>query len=349
MLKNKISLFLVLLLSLAILAGCGSNESGINTDKVEVANEVEGDPNAPVEYSFNSDDFVNMSVHHAGGEFVVTENMIYGRGYKNGHGILMAISEDLKEKNVLADVTASNLIFKDDILYFIDVSQNGDSGSITQIKTDGSGWDTILDVNAFTLQMFKDKFYFTEIEGDVYNFCSCNLDGTDKELILQGSVFYPYVIDDRIIYQNDGDGETLHVYRVSDKSDERITDTVSYNPVYNGKDVYYVAKKNDTMYLARINLETKENEIFDDIPLKTAEIFASSYKIYFYNDENGKTLTCADISGDAPKLTGENLATGMTYKYIDSKFNILVKNTEEGVKNIVITNLKTEDTLEYLD
>ena len=347
--KKIICLFIISTMFAVLLTGCNIASTGINTDKLEVGNEVEGDDNAPIEYDFKSDDFVAMSVHHAGGEFAVGNDMIYGRGYKNGHGVLMAISQNLENKKVIADVTASNLILKDDEIYFIDISQDGVSGNISKINTDGSEWDSILDANAFTLQLFNDKFYFTEIESGVYNFYSCNLDGSDKDPILQGNVFYPYVIDDRIIYQNDNDNETLHIYKLSDESDERITNTVSYNPVYNGEYIYYVAKENENMYLARINPDGGKEEIFKDIPLKTAEIFASSYKLYYYSDENGKTLTYADISEDKPKLSGENLANSMTYKYIDSKFNILMKNTEEGVKNIVITNLKTGQKLEYLN
>lgn len=43
------------------------------------------------------------------------------------------------------------------------------------------------------------------------------LDGKNKETVLDKGVFYPYQVSSKfLIYQDDADGETLHVYNMED-------------------------------------------------------------------------------------------------------------------------------------
>ena len=61
--------------------------------------------------------------------------------------------------------------------------------------------------------------------------------------MLDKGVFYPYQVSSKfLIYQDDADGETLHVYNMEDGNDTKISNFVSYEPMLRGDYLYFYTK-----------------------------------------------------------------------------------------------------------
>lgn len=110
------------------------------------------------------------------------------------------------------------------------------------------------------MQIVNGKIYFS---GEDYKFYSINLDGSGKTVVVDKSdMYYPYVLpNDMLIYQNDPDNESLHVYNMKTKEDFKLNNEVSYNPVVYGDYVYYTVPTDDGMYkFKRLDLYTGKSE-----------------------------------------------------------------------------------------
>ena len=64
-----------------------------------------------------------------------------------------------------------------------------------------------------------------------------------------------------MVYQNDPDNESLHIYDLKTKDDYELNNEVSYTPVIHGDYIYYVVPAGDNMYnFKRIDLYTGKVE-----------------------------------------------------------------------------------------
>ena len=59
-----------------------------------------------------------------------------------------------------------------------------------------------------------------------------------------------------LIYQDDADGETLHVYNMKDGSDTKISDIISYEPMLRGDYIYFYTPGNgeDMQFMCRVDM-----------------------------------------------------------------------------------------------
>ena len=104
------------------------------------------------------------------------------------------------------------------------------------------------------LQLRNNRLYFT---AENHHFFSSDLTGNDLHPILEKEVYYPYFLDDdRLLYQDSADGETFHLYHISDGTDVQITNTPSFHPILSGSSLYFLSAVENTLYLSCMDLSS---------------------------------------------------------------------------------------------
>lgn len=238
-------------------------------EKEEYHFEYAGEPGISV-YSFHPDlsdeEIYKMSSYMRGALAVVVEDKMYSQaagGYlasgkisKDGSDVVL---EDVKDIGDGKESYPWYFQYGDGYVYAI-LSTEGMEG-IVRINTKDDKVEMIYDQPAMYLQWYDGKLYFTDADA---HYCSMDVDGKNITPIIEDrAVYYPYQVGDGwIIFQDDADGETLHIRHVGEKVERRITDIKGYENVIIGDYVYFNTTEDKTHHrLGRVNLLTNEVEL----------------------------------------------------------------------------------------
>lgn len=201
------------------------------------------------------------------GACVVADGMLYGDygGKEWGEGTFSVAKldgEKVKDRKVIAkDSKTWYLSEYDGNIYGI---LNCDK--IIKAAAGKSTAKTLYEGTCQYLQVTKDGIFFTD---ENHKYCRMDLDGKNKETVLDKAVYFPYQVGNGfLVYQDDGDGESLHMYNLKSKKDVKLNSTVSYNPMICGDYLYYQIPTNDEdkYFMGRIDLysgEVKQSEKAD--------------------------------------------------------------------------------------
>lgn len=150
---------------------------------------------------------------------------------------------------ILADNCVPQYItMLDGRLYYIN-SRNG--SALESVCPDGSDRTTLFGFADF-LQSAAGKLWFCDENG---RFCSVFPDGSAPVIHIAQACAYPFVIGETIIYQNEDDGERLHLLFRSDGTDVALSSTAAYAPFIIGRDLYYTRKGYGGQDLFRMSLD----------------------------------------------------------------------------------------------
>lgn len=217
---------------------------------------------------FDDNEVYAMSNFMVGGLCVETDGMLYGDygGEEWGEGeftVAKIKKGDLEEASVIAEnAKASYLSVYDDDVYGL-----LDNNKIIKVENGTTKAQTLYEGTCNYLQVTKHGIYFTD-ENNYY--CKVDHKGQGKEIVMEKEVYYPYQVSSNfLIYQDDGDGETLHVYNLENGNDTKISDVVSYEPMLCGDYLYFYTpgSDEDMVYMCRVNMysgkmEKAEKETF---------------------------------------------------------------------------------------
>ena len=128
------------------------------------------------------------------------------------------------------------------------------------------------------LQLHNKRLYFT---AENHHLFSSDLTGKDLQPVLEKQVYYPYFIDDdRLLYQDSADSETLHLFRCSDGMDIRLTDTPSFHPILSDCSLFFLSAENDTLHLSRMDLRNPSSDSVLPFPIETSSfLFSQEFSI----------------------------------------------------------------------
>ena len=119
----------------------------------------------------------------------------------------------------------------------------------------GEGEKEQIAKNVAEVKVRDGRLYFTD--GD-YHYVSTDMDGEDLKTIVEKEIYYPYFIcSDWMVFQDDADHESLHIYNTTYGTEVNITDTPSHSPILDGKYLYYVDAE-DGYYLCRVDMSDPE-------------------------------------------------------------------------------------------
>lgn len=205
--------------------------------------------------TLSDDEVYAMSNAMAGGSFVEADGILYGDygGREWGAGSFTAAKINdgkLENKTVVEKNTkASCLSVYDGHVYGI-----LDGDRIVRVEAGKTEADILYKGECGHLQVTKNGIFFTDGNS---RYCKVDLNGKNKETVLDKAVYYPYQVNSEfLVYQDDADDETLHVYNMKEETDTRISNIVSYAPVIRGDNIYFYTPGSgeDMKYMCRVNM-----------------------------------------------------------------------------------------------
>ena len=286
---------------------------------------------------FDAEQTAQMSNFMAFGNYLIEDGVLYGLTHiQSAQGGLGATPFHMKgdfpefEETAILDGNgyATYLCKEGDMFYYI---MNFEK--ICRIKTDGSDAEVLYEGPCDYLQIHEDRLYFTD--GN-YCFVSMDMSGGDLQTVVDKEIYYPYFIcSDWMIFQDNDDDESLHLYNTTHGTELNITYVPSYHPVLDGQYLYYTDTTEAGYFLCRIDMSNPDTFRFEgsELPLRESNFMIDDKFIYSTNNnivakENWKELTDeGDVTEEIEVyvsedytvyhyLDGEGLITG---KYVMSK------------------------------
>ena len=110
---------------------------------------------------------------------------------------MMKFTGKLKEPTVITEnAKVSYLSIYDDDIYGI-----LDNSRIIKLKDGKAKVQTLYEGTCYYMQVTKSGIYFTDEKN---HYCKVDLDGKDKEIIIEKEVYYPYQVNAKfLVYQDD--------------------------------------------------------------------------------------------------------------------------------------------------
>lgn len=237
---------------------------------------------------FDAEQTCAMSNFIMYGRYWVEDDVVYGLTHSAGlQGAFGATPFHMKgdfpqfeETKILDDRGLATYLNKvGDALYYV---MNGEE--ICRINADGSGLKTLYKGVCDYMQIHNDRIYFTDKN---QHFVSTDMDGKDLKEVVNKEIYYPYFISsDWIIFQDDADSESLHLYNTKFGEEVNITYVKSYSPIMNGKYLYYIDASDGDNYLCRIDMSDPEKFLCErsEKTLSHSDYVIDGKDIYFAND-----------------------------------------------------------------
>lgn len=252
--KNLLAVIMALVLCFSITA-CGGNE---NEEPAKEGTLLEN-----WDLTLSDEEVRDMSNFMVSGNYIAVDGLLYGSfGSDASSGLCFGMAEVTDDGSALIgdvkviedDTWAAYLTEHDGYIY----GTLGDS-QVFKVKVGETKLETLYEGTSSYTQVAEDKLYFTDKNN---NLCSMDFDGKNMETIMDKEVFFTYVLpNDTVIYQDDADNESLHIYSLETKEDVKMNDTVSYYPIICGEYAYYLTKASeDSNYFERLNIRTQEVE-----------------------------------------------------------------------------------------
>ena len=201
-----------------------------------------------------------MSTFMNYGYYTACGDSIYGIGHTN-NGTTQFVRFNMKQNGDFAETDSYKIIDNNITPTYIteygnDLYYIRDWDGLYKIGKDGGTPACVIPGPVDYLQILNDKLYFCDED---YNFCRADLDGSNVEILLHKEVYYTYLLDENwLIYQDDSDNESLHLYHLPTGTDVAITDAPSYSPIIVGSTVYFALKEADLQTFARVDLNDVE-------------------------------------------------------------------------------------------
>ncbi len=305
-----------------------------------------------------------MSNYMNGGRTVSSGAWLYGISFlSNGRGSLTKIKNDGSEQKRMMSEWPTFINIVGNWLYYIGSSYDNNITTISKIRISGEDKTHLDSVDGKAkyfneLFIYNNKLYYTMVdESDKSNitgkFYSIDFNGENKTEVLDKAVYYPYIINDKIYYQDDNDYCRIHVCDLDGKNDKVFINEWVYQYIFNGENFYYVTYEDKNLEESKLrvdeNFKNKEIVKYCDIngennkvliDYTDVQVIAMNRDTLFYTDKKDDlriySYKFSDesvdlISNDAN--TDSIMILGNLLSYID------YDNNEEYIDNIFYCNL----------
>jgi len=240
--------------SIKVTMGDGSEVTLVN--QADMPESLANNPWVTYDVNFTTEETIAMSNFMSLGRYLIVDDVMYGLTHKEsldgGFGAtaftMVGDFPELEETKILDGRGIANFICKDgDYLYYI---MNFEE--VCRIKMDGSGLETLYEGACDYLQIYEGKLYFTD---ENYHFVSTDMDGNNLQTIVDKEVYYPYFIcQDWIVFQDDADDESIHIYNTKVGEELNITYMPTYHPIVDGKYLFVTVSSDEGYYLLRLDM-----------------------------------------------------------------------------------------------
>ena len=297
--KKRILASLMALVMVITLTACGGNEGGTISE--------------------------DMSNHNQMKMITVNDDWVYGIGnsskeYKDI--VFTATKKDGSDKKVITKDSIPTFVnVVNDQLYYI--LQLPEGSNLYKSDLDGKNRKMLLNgVDVCSYQIVGDTMYFQELafeDNMPMGFFKCNLDGSNPEPVLEEMGFYPYVVGDKLYYQDPFGEDYYNVYDMKTKKTKKLTGKFTYMLSVDEENAYAVEcdkgyfDGGTTGDLVKINLASKEKETLVENVQSDCLQVADEY-IYYIDGSDHKGYRVKK-SGGSGKLVVDNDQVGSMYIY----------------------------------
>lgn len=293
-------------------------------------------PWATYDPNFTAEETSAMSNFMSFGRYWIEDNVLYGLTHAtSANGGLGATPfqmvgdfPEFEEVTLLDESGLPGYLTRNgDYLYY---TMNGEA--ICRVKLDGSGQETLYQGVCDYLQIHGDRLYFTDED-----FClvSTDLEGKDLKTEIAKEIYYPYFIcSDWMVFQDDADDESLHLYNITYGTEVNITYIPSYHPILDGNWLYYTVAADGQFFLNRIDMS--DPDVFrceqSENPLVEAWFMVDEENFYGPNNtsvakDQWQKLMCAEPVEEAEMYVSADYTIHhefdenglIAYKYLMSK------------------------------
>lgn len=278
--------------------------------------------------SFDGNQTSAMSNFMSYGSYLVEDGVMYGLTHSDSlEGGLGATS--FKMKGDFPEIGETKLFDKrgratyicknEDYLYYI-MGYN----EICRVHTDGSGFEVLYEGTCDYLQIHEGRLYFAD---ENYHVVSTDLDGKDLQKVVEKEVYYPYFIgSDWMVFQDDADDESMHLYNTTYKVELNITYMPTYCPILDGKYLYCVLFDGEVYNLARFDMSDPSrfiSEVSENVLLESFYMIDDT-QIYTSNNNSVEKENWKDLSDTKDKVAVVNA-------YVSSDYSIHHEFDENGL------------------
>lgn len=323
--KKPIAFILILAVSMCLLTGCGEEKTPPPESTPEALDESVW---ATYEPEFNAEQTIAMSNFMSLGFYLIEDDLLYGLTHSGSASGSLGMTPfymqgdfpEFEETTILdGSGLASYLCKGDDTLYYIINNEK-----ICRIETGSPDAETIYDGSCDYLQIHDGRLYFAD---ENYHFVSVDLDGGDLQTVVDKEIYYPYFIcSDWMIFQDDADGESLHLYNTTHSTELAITDVPAYNPIMDGNYLYYAEEAENGYSLCRVDMRDPDAFHFEKSDLPLLETGFMIDEEFFYTTNNNSVA-----KADWKKLTDGNAVTEEIEMYVSGAYTIHHEFDSEGL------------------
>lgn len=212
----------------------------------------------------------------------------------NGYGRIIFLDADGKA-TVLDKLNTWHMNYKDGQLFGIQGNLDGETlGLLSAVIDEGAENVTIrLDetVKPETLFLVNDDVYYTD--AGTHRLYRYQPEGED-ELLIDTEVYDPVFYKDRIIYQKDADGESLHSVSRTGEEDVKLNDVRSYCPIVYRDKIYYQAVA-DAAYTLRC-MELDGSEDTEVAKIRYSNPVVCQDRLFLIDIDHQDLLSCLDLT-----------------------------------------------------
>lgn len=212
----------------------------------------------------------------------------------NGYGRVIFLNADEKA-TVLDQLNTWHMNYKDGQLFGIQGNLDGETlGILSAVIDEGAENVAIrLDetVKPETLFLVNDDVYYTDAGTHrLYRYQP----EEEDELLIDTEVYDPVFYRDRIIYQKDADGESLHSVSLTGEEDVKLNDVRSYWPIVYRDKIYYQAVADAAYTLRRMELDgSGDTEV---AKIRYSNPVVCQDRLFLIDIDHQDILSCLDLT-----------------------------------------------------
>lgn len=250
-------------------------------------------------YYLSTDEIFSMSNYMNNGSYVFSGNWLFGEGHDN-HANLSRYSSDLQEIVCLSKgIIPEYINIEGGWVYYLATDLNNGSTSIRRVRQSGTDETVVIrdsdvpgDGKIVQFFIYDGHFYFPKddesggkAKGALYR---ANLDGAEITKIVDKAVYYPYIVGDKLYYQDDNDGCRLYVCNLDGTDDKVFIDDDVFAYITDGEHFYYGSKDGLKVFSPEDGIQSLGIEAYyyafayDGFLLYYADA-TDDYRFYSYN------------------------------------------------------------------
>ena len=297
-------------------------------------------------FNYSGEECAAMSAFMNYGRYDADGDILVGTGIGSDGDTLLVSMElsrsgdfaDVADYHILDNSIACYVTIKDGYVYYV-----RDWGAVCRVPVTGGDIDVLVPHESTYLQIRGEHLYYCDADSIFHR---ADLNGKNDEVVLDKEIYFPYLLDeDWLLYQDDADGETLHLLYIPDGEDVRMSDEIIYQTFLWNTDLYVAVLKDGSEVLAKIDLinpqityDEQEGAFRIEFPMEYGER-AINADISFTADG----WICTDLENmtyvdDWENAANEDGAIEIFYPYSGPDWEVYWRFEDGYITGIYITN-----------